>query len=90
MTAATIADVHAHLEALFDRGAIGQLTDSELLERFVDGAGEESEAAFAREGYVLAAQREFQATRLKCLAGSPTRTSTTASSGPGGSARRWH
>ncbi|WP_168222212.1 sigma-70 family RNA polymerase sigma factor [Aquisphaera giovannonii] len=47
MTAPTIADVHAQLEALFDRGALGALTDAQLLGRFLGGASEDAEAAFA-------------------------------------------
>ncbi|WP_165232620.1 sigma-70 family RNA polymerase sigma factor [Aquisphaera insulae] len=46
MTAATIADVHGHLQALFDHGVLGSLSDARLLERFLDAPNEEAEAAF--------------------------------------------
>ena len=39
--------VQKHLQTLFNEGAVGALTDGELLERFVTRRGEAAEAAFA-------------------------------------------
>lgn len=36
-----------HIQALFDSGTIGELTDRQLLERFNNRDGETSELAFA-------------------------------------------
>jgi RNA polymerase sigma factor (sigma-70 family) len=38
---------HGHLQTLFREGAVGALTDGELLERFAASRGEAAEAAFA-------------------------------------------
>jgi RNA polymerase sigma factor (sigma-70 family) len=39
--------VQRHLQTLFEEGAVGSLTDGELLERFISRRGEPAEAAFA-------------------------------------------
>jgi RNA polymerase sigma-70 factor (ECF subfamily) len=47
MSRASSREVLRHLSTLFHCGAAGQFSDAELLERFVTGAEQESEAAFA-------------------------------------------
>ena len=47
MSGAASREVLRHLNTLFHCGAAGPLSDEELLERFVAGAGEAAEAAFA-------------------------------------------
>ena len=39
--------VQRHLQTLFNEGAVGALTDAELLDRFISRRGEAAEAAFA-------------------------------------------
>ncbi len=47
MAAATTTDVHAQLETLFHHGALGGLSDSELLGQFLNADAPSAEAAFA-------------------------------------------
>jgi RNA polymerase sigma factor (sigma-70 family) len=47
MATETLTNVHAQLETLFEHGALGSLTDSELLGRFQAGDAAAAEAAFA-------------------------------------------
>lgn len=46
MATEALADLHTSLEALFQHGRLGGLTDSELLERFLGGDESSAEAAF--------------------------------------------
>ncbi len=80
MTAKNIGDALLHLRTLFNEGAIGALSDGQLLERFTTGRGEPRELAFAalveRHGPIVlhvcrsilrdesAAEDAFQATFL--------------------------
>ena len=50
MAGASSREVLEHLNTLFHCGAAGQLSDAELLERFVAGRDEAAEAAFAASG----------------------------------------
>jgi DNA-directed RNA polymerase specialized sigma24 family protein len=47
MATAAITDVHTQLETLFHHGALGGLTDSELLAQFLAADAPSAEAAFA-------------------------------------------
>jgi RNA polymerase sigma factor (sigma-70 family) len=47
MATETLTNVHAQLETLFQHGALGSLTDGELLARFQTGDAPSAEAAFA-------------------------------------------
>jgi DNA-directed RNA polymerase specialized sigma24 family protein len=47
MASLRLDTVQRHLQTLLEEGALGSLTDGELLERFISGRGESAEAAFS-------------------------------------------
>ena len=71
-TAGTFADP---LRTLFDSGAIGRLTDEQLLDRFATGQREDAEAAFRVLSACKRAARVSESLPLS-LANSPVRKAT--------------